>query len=207
MARADAGATKLRGDAAASNAEGSGLAAEHFAGTGEEALRRRAFVARLCSAELVQELFLLRRHSRRCLDQDTGDEVAAPAAVKNAHARAAMPELLTRLQPGRDFHLDGLAVDSRKLDRATQRGRREADGAFRDQRRGFARINRMPLHVDEDVEVAASRAAYPRFTLTGDADPRAFVDTGRNFHRQLALAVHATLALAARARVGNDFAS
>src|SRR5258706_6643082 len=111
MAQADAGPAKLGRDAAAGNAEGSGLAAEHFAGAGEEALRRRAFVARLRSAKLVQQLLLLRRHSRRCLDQDTGDEVATPAAVEHAHARAAMPQLLARLQPGAQLPLHPRLLD------------------------------------------------------------------------------------------------
>ena len=83
--------------------------------------------------------------------------------------------------------LDRLAVEPRQADRPAQRGGGEADRAFGDQGRAFARVDRVPLHVDEQIEVAAGRAAHARLAFAGDADARAFVDAGGNFHRQLAL--------------------
>ena len=59
-------------------------------------------------------------------------------------------------------------------------------GAFGDQRRSVAREDRVPLHVDEQVEVAARRAAHAGLALAGDADARAFVDPGRDVDVELA---------------------
>ena len=69
----------------------------------EEALRRRAFVAGLGRAEFLEQLLLLGAHPRRRFDQDARDQVAAAAAVEHAHARAAMAQLLARLDAGRDL--------------------------------------------------------------------------------------------------------
>ena len=89
-----------------------------------------------------------------------------------------------------------LAVDAGQGDRAAQRRGGEADRAFGDQGRAFARVDRVPLHVDEDVEVAAGGAAHARLAFAGDADARAFVDAGRDVDRQLALLERPAFAVA-----------
>src|SRR5207253_1283013 len=86
-----------------------------------------------------------------------------------------------------------------------QRGGGETDRALGDQGRAFAGVDRMPLHVDEEIEVAAARAADSGLAFAGDADARAFVDSGGDLHRQLALVERAAFALAIGARVADHF--
>src|SRR5205085_12543870 len=64
----------------------------------------------------------------------------------------------------------------------------------------------MPLHVHEQIEVAARRAPDPGLALPGDADPGAFVDSGGNFDRQLALVECPAFAVTIGARIGDHFA-
>src|SRR4051812_40534004 len=97
MARADAAAADIRRDRAAGSASRSGLAAEHIPGTGEETLHGRAFIARFGFVERLQQLFLLGAHPGRRLNQDAGDEIAAAAAIEDAHSGAAVAQLLARL--------------------------------------------------------------------------------------------------------------
>ena len=83
--------------------------------------------------------------------------------------------------------LDRLPVEPRQADRTAERRRGEAHRAVGDQGRAFASVNRVPLHVDEQIKVAAGRAPHSGLAFSGHADSGAFVDTSRNFHRQFAL--------------------
>ena len=65
------------------------------------------------AAEFLEQLLLLGAQPGRRFDQDARDQVAAAAAVEHAHARAALAQLLARLDAGRDLDLDRLAVDAR----------------------------------------------------------------------------------------------
>ena len=121
---------------------------------------------------------------------------------------AAMAQLLARLDAGRDLDLD--------------RARRRCPGRLIDppsaavvkltgqsaiKRRALARVDRVPLHVDEQIEVAARRAANAGLAFAGDADARAFVDSGGDFHRQLALVERAAFAVAVGAGIGDHLAA
>ena len=77
-----------------------GLAAKHVLHPAEEVLRVRAFVAGLAVAELGEQILLLGGHLGRGFDQDPRNQVAAPAAVQNAHAGAAVAKRVARLDPG-----------------------------------------------------------------------------------------------------------
>src|SRR4249919_1957142 len=115
-----------------------------------------------------------------------------------------MAQLFARLNSRRDLQLDLVAVDAGQADRAAKRRGREAHRAVGNQCRSLARIDRMPLHVDEQVKIAASCSAYARLALTGDADACAFIDACGNLHRQLALGQDSTLAVAGGARICDD---
>src|SRR4051794_32391849 len=107
-----------------------------------------------------------------------------------------MAQLFARLDAGRNLHVDLLTVDARQADRAAESRRREADRAFGNEGRAFAHVDRVPLHVDEEVKVAGCRAANARFTLAGDADARAVVHARWDLHRQLPLGERAAFAVA-----------
>src|SRR5689334_5907190 len=61
--------------------------------------------------------------------------------------------------------------------------------------------------MDEDVEVALRRVADACFAFAGNADACAFVNAGRDFHRQVAAAERSAFADADVARIGNDLAA
>src|SRR6476469_319096 len=117
-----------------------------------------------------------------------------------------MAKLLAGLDPGWDLQLDCLAVDAGQADRPAERRRRKRDRAFGNERRAFARVDRVPLEVHEQVQVAASGAANAGFALAADADAGAFVDAGRDLHRQLALPDRPALAVAVRTGIGDGLA-
>ena len=98
------------------------------------------------------------------------------------------------------------AVDARHGDRAAERGGGEAHRAFGDQGRALALEDRVPLHVDENVEVAAGGAANAALALAGDADAGAFVDPGGNVDVELAALDRPALAVAGRAGIGDGLA-
>src|SRR5581483_10425551 len=64
-----------------------------------------------------------------------------------------------------------------------------------------ARELRMLLDGDEDVQIARRAAVVARLSFARDAQPRAFVDAGRNLHRQRSFLAHASRAVARRARI------
>ena len=47
----------------------------------------------------------------------------------------------------------------------------------------FASVDRVPLHVNEQIEIAAACATNAGFAFAGNSDPSAFIDSGRDFHR------------------------
>ena len=90
-----------------------------------------------------------------------------------------------------------------RADRPAQRRGGEADRAFGDQRRPVAPVERVPLHVDEDVEVAAGGVAHACLALAGDADAGAFVDPGGDLRPKAAPLERPALAVAGGARIGD----
>ena len=82
----------------------------------EEALGRRAFLAGLGLAEVLQQFALLGRQFGRRFDQDSRHQVASPAAVEDTHAGAAMTQCFARLDSGGNLDLDLVAVDARNRD-------------------------------------------------------------------------------------------
>ena len=110
-------------------------------------------------------------------------QVAASAPVEDAHSGPTMTQLLSRLDARGNLEIDRFAVDARQADRSAKRRGRETDRAIRDQRRSLTRIDRVPLHVDEQVEVAASRAAHSGLAFAGDPDTRSLVDSAGDLHR------------------------
>ena len=59
--------------------------------------RLRAFVAGFGFAEFAQQFFLPRRQSRRGFDVDLDNHIAASAPLQHGHTRAALAQLLARL--------------------------------------------------------------------------------------------------------------
>ena len=60
--------------------------------------------------------------------------------------------------------------------------------------------------MDEEVQIAARGSSYARFAFAGDANARALIDAGGNFHRQLALGERPAFAVTAAARVADHLA-
>ena len=121
--------------------------------------------------------------------------------------RAALAQLLARLDArGNLDHVD-IAVHSRNLDLAAQRSRGETDRAARQQRGAFAFEHVVPLDMQEQVKVARRRAERPCLALSGQADARTVVDACRNVHLQALFGIDAAFAPAVLARGFNHFAS
>src|SRR5205085_1102597 len=93
-----------------------------------------------------------------------------------------------------------------KVDRTAQRSRREAYRAIGDQRGSLARIDGVALHVDEQVKVAAGRAADSGLAFAGHPNAGAFIDAGGNFDRKLALGHCPAFAMTIGARIADHFA-
>ena len=72
----------------------------HILELGEEARRRRAFLARLRLAEGFQQFALLRAQAGGRFDVDLHHHVAHAAAVEHGHTRAALAQLLAGLDAG-----------------------------------------------------------------------------------------------------------
>ena len=183
------------------------LGAERGLDLVEEASAFGAFLAGFQLAEFLEQGALFAGQPGRRLDRDLDDHVAAPAPLQDRHPRSALAQLLARLYAGGDFQIEGFAVQARYLDRPTQRRRREADRYPCRQRRAFALEDRMLLHVNEYVEVAGRRAVRPGFTLAGEADAGAGVDTGRNVEIDLLRDVDATFTPAVPTGRSDDFAA
>src|SRR3954467_9146170 len=96
----------------------------------EEALRGRAFVARLGLAEFLEQLAMLGAELRRGLDLDLDDHVAMAAAVQHRHAGAADAQLLARLDAGGNVEAVRLAVEPRHFEAPAERGGGDRDRAF-----------------------------------------------------------------------------
>src|SRR5947209_12221451 len=142
LARPDVVASQFPRDAAAGTAARSSLSAEELADAAEEALGGRTLVAGLGRPELFEQFLLLGTHPRRRLDQESRDEIAAAAAVEHGHPRAAVAQLLARLDARRDFDVDQLTVDAGQADRPAKCRRGEADRAFGNQGRALAHVDR-----------------------------------------------------------------
>src|SRR5262249_25581661 len=103
----------------------------------------------------------------------------------------------------RNVDVDHLAIKAGHLDFAAQGRRSEADRAACRERCTVTLKDRMPLHMEEDVEVARRCAAPTGLTLARDADAGTFVDAGWDLHFQRLFAVDAALAPAIGARLGD----
>src|SRR5436190_16068639 len=97
-----------------------------------------------------------------------------------------MAQGFARLDAGRNLDLDLVAIDAGHGDRSAQSGGGEADRAFGDQGRAVALEDRVPLHVDENIEVAAGGAADAAFAFAGHADAGPFIDPGGYVDAQFA---------------------
>src|SRR5688500_18360019 len=173
----------------------------------EEAFRGRALLAGLGVAELLEQLALPGAEPGRGLDLDLDHHVAQTVAAHRRHAGAALADLLARLDAGRDADLVLLAVEAGHLDAAAQRRSGEADRTAREQGRALALEDRVPGHVDEDVEVVGRATADAGLALAGETDAGALVDAGRDVDGQRLALVDAALAAAARAGIGDHLAA
>src|SRR5512134_378172 len=124
------------------------------------------------------------------------------AGARRAHALdalAAQAEHPPGLRLRRNLH-GRLAVEGGDVDLAAQRGDGEADRHLAMQVVAVALEDRVLAQVDDDVEVAGRTAVDARFTLAGEPNAVALVDTRRNLDRQRLLNLDAALAVALAAR-------
>src|SRR5665213_2677035 len=96
------------------------------------------------------------------------------------------------------------AQQARRLDLATQRGRRHGDGNPAKQIKPVTLEEFMRLHGDEDVEVAARAAARARIPLAGQPDPRAVVHPRGDADLKNPFAANLAVAGAGPARIENE---
>ena len=125
------------------------------------------------------------------------EQVAVAAAADVGHAAAANAERRAGLRAGRDRERL-VAVERRNPDLAAERERREVQRHFAVQVVAVALEERVLLHVDHDVEIAARTAAGPRFAFAAQAQTLAGGDAGRNADGELLLLLHASRAAAGR---------
>ncbi|MDP1909645.1 MAG: hypothetical protein Q8K85_15210, partial [Hyphomicrobium sp.] len=119
---------------------------------------------------------------------------------------AALAQRFARLDTGRNLEVDPRSVNSGKGHRAPKRGGSEADRAIGNQIARVALENRMALHVDEQVEIAARRPANSGLAFAGNANPGAFVDPGGNIDVDFAALERTAIALAGPAWISDHFA-
>src|SRR5690606_13353332 len=119
-------------------------------------------------------------------------------------ALAAQAELPPRLGPGGDRNLHPLAVHGRDLHLAAKAGGHHGDGHPAEDMGAVPLEDGVRLEAEEDVKVARRPAAQARLALAAEANARAVVDAGRDLDLQGALLVHAALAAAGGAGIGNE---
>src|SRR5437016_2787226 len=112
--------------------------------------------------------------------------VATPRALQKLHAFSAQTEDLIRLRAGRNSQRFG-PVDRVRLDLRAEDCLADGDRLFGVDVVIAAGELLMVLDGDEDVEIAGRAAVVSRLPLRRHAQARAFVDTGGNLYRQLAL--------------------
>src|SRR4051812_29336969 len=179
-----------------------------------DALEERLLVV----AGILVELFL-RQHSVQFLervllffgellrDRDAGDrvEIAVAAAVDVRHAFAAQLEAGARLRAGRHLHRFA-SVERRHVDRATQRECRKSHWHLAVEVVFFTMEEWMLLHVHDDIEVTRRTASRSVFSLAVQSKALSGGNAGGYFHREFALASHASRTTAGRTRLGNRLA-
>src|SRR5690606_3244327 len=133
-------------------------------------------------------------------------KVAVAAAIEHGHARAALAQLLARLDACRDADVVPAAVEPWNADLAAERCGCEADRGPREQRGSFALEDPVPRHVKEDVEVARCCAARTAFPLARQANARTLVHSGRNVDGQRLAPLDAAFAMTGGAGVRDDLA-
>src|SRR5213075_2566266 len=106
---------------------------------------------------------------------------------------AAQAELVARLGAGRHRDPGAVALDSRHLDRAAERGGGDRDRHPAEDVGAVALKDLVRRNADEDVEVARGSALRPGFALAGEADAGAVLHPRRDVDRQRLLATNAAL--------------
>ena len=101
----------------------------------------------------------------------------------------------------------GLAAERRHLDRAAERRARHADRHRAMEIVAISLEDVVRLHADLDVEIAVRAAVRPRLAVAARADPHALVDAGRNLDLERLVLLEAALAVAGRARLGDELAA
>ena len=166
-----------------------GLAAEHLLDRGRRSPCGRAFVAGLGVAELREQRLLLLATAGSAFRPGCG----RPVSPRPRPLSTLMPEPRWR-SCSPDWRPAGILIST---------GSPSIPGSSIDPPSAAVvklighsatrvvpsrAIDRVPLHVDEQIEVAAGGAANARLAFAGNADARAFVDPGGDVDRQLALA-------------------
>ena len=134
-------------------------------------------------------------------------EIADIARLQNRHALPAQADLLAGLGSLGNGHDLFLAGQSRHADFTAQSGCHHRNRHAAIQIRSVALEEIMRFQRDENIEIAGRAAAQPAFSLTGQPDTGAVIDTGRHIDRQSAFACGAARARTGRAGIFDHLAA
>src|SRR5690606_20684428 len=133
-------------------------------------------------------------------------QVARRTAAHRPDALVPQPELLAGLGLGRDPQFD-LAVERRHPDDVAERRLRNPDRHLAVQVVAVAHEDRVRAHPHLDVQVAGRGAGGPGLALARQPDAVAAVHARGALHRQHLLLLHAAVAVAGLARIGDGLAA
>src|SRR5207302_721410 len=198
------------GDGQLPEAHGGGTATSDGASTAEELLhtleeggkqRARGLLRGL--PKLLEKLTLARAQSRRHLDHDLVDGIAAAATAQVGHALALDEEALPRL--GASGHVEArLAVEDGHVDLVAQADLGIRQGQLADEISALSHEDLVRADLEEYVEIARMPAGQAALAFAGEAELIAVLDAGRDGDLEELLARHPPRACAAPARVAVD---
>src|SRR5690606_38976092 len=156
--------------------------------------------------ELLQQLALLGGQVDRRLHHRLAVQVARRTAAHRLDALVAQPEQLAGLGLGRDPQFD-LAVERRHPDHVAERRLRDPDRHLAVQVVAVAFEDRVRAHPHLDVQVARRGSGGPGPGLARPPDAVAAVHASGPLPRQHLLLLHAAIAVAGLARIGDGLAA
>src|SRR6266478_948252 len=154
-------------------------------------------------AKLLDELALLARELGRRQHTHVIIQIAFAAAVRVSQTLAAKAKDRAALRTFRDFQFF-LGAEPRNLQLRAKRGLRHADGNGAVQIGAAAFEERMFLHLEDDIQIAAGTPVRSSFALALHAQARSSVDARGNAQLDGFFALHAALAAALCAALLDD---
>src|SRR5438105_3842193 len=155
--------------------------------------------------QFLEQLSLVLRQAHRRFHGDVAVQVAGVARSHALDALAAQAELLAGLRAFGDVDRR-IAGQRRHFDLAAERRARDGHRHHAMQVVAVAREDRVLLQADLDVQVAGRPAVGARLAVARAADAHAVVDARGDLHLERLLFLHAALAVAGGAGLGDDLA-